>query len=337
MAIFKDLKGKNNTLNGMRKALDYVMRLDKVKDKINIRGINCDTSNPYFSFLATKQMFNQMKGRHFKHFTLSFAKHQKVDTDVLHKVAEEFLQHKKFKGFQVLYAPHFDTDHRHLHFVVNSVNFENGKKYAHSRSELIDLINYANEISERYNLKVIENIPKNHEKVQGKSKSRGEIQAIKEGRSWKQELFLTVKDCKKNAVSKEDFISRMNEKGYQVNWTETRKHITFTSPDNKKLRNDKLYPNEQFTKEAFEKRFALNMQRATFSATNNPEPSLQFDNATKGLQILNNLDKVFGDKVEPHSKAFPLSRAELKANDIKDENAENEKGKGFDWGNDNSR
>ena len=44
----------------------------------------------------------------------------------------------------------------------------------------------------------------------------------------------------------------MNKLGYQVNWTDTRKYITFTTPEGYKCRNNKLY-NENYSKEEMEK------------------------------------------------------------------------------------
>ena len=34
-----------------------------------------------------------------------------------------------FSGHQIVYALHMDSAHCHLHFVVNSVSFEDGKKH----------------------------------------------------------------------------------------------------------------------------------------------------------------------------------------------------------------
>ena len=46
----------------------------------------------------------------------------------------------------------------------------------------------------------------------------------------------------------------MNKLGYQVNWTDTRKYITYTTPKGYKCRDNKLY-DEKYSKGAIENEF----------------------------------------------------------------------------------
>ena len=46
----------------------------------------------------------------------------------------------------------------------------------------------------------------------------------------------------------------MNKLGYQVNWTDTRKYITYTTPEGYKCRDNKLY-DEKYSKGAMENEF----------------------------------------------------------------------------------
>ena len=43
-----------------------------------------------------------------------------------------------------------------------------------------------------------------------------------------------------NCISKEKFIEKMKQFGWNVNWTEKRKHITFQNQDGKKVRDSNL-------------------------------------------------------------------------------------------------
>ena len=54
--------------------------------------------------------------------------------------------------------------------------------------------------------------------------------------------------------TKEEFIKNMNKLGYQVNWTDTRKYITYTTPEGYKCRDNKLY-DEKYSKGAMENEF----------------------------------------------------------------------------------
>ncbi len=285
MAIFKDTarKGGRNykTLTSMRKVIDYVMRLDKVKSTEFILGKNCDTTCPYLSFLATKKLAKSITGRQCKQFVQSFEKYQDIDPEVLKQIAEETMNNKLFDGYQVLTAIHFDTTHRHIHYIVNSVSYENGLKWKHSTKDMENMIQFTNELCEKYNLKSLENSP--HKKT--RNISRGELEARAQGRSWKRELYLNAVECKKDSISREDFISKMNEAGYKVNWTDSRKYITFTEPSGKKLRNANLDNPEEFTKEALEKRFDLNSQRNEYFNVNIKNSFSHIENEIESSEI----------------------------------------------------
>lgn len=78
--------------------------------------------------------------------------------------------------------------------------------------------------------------------------------------SWKYELYKKVNEAKYKSVSKEDFENKLAKDGITVKYNDERKYITFTDRYGNKRRNNKLYPPENFTKEAFEERFKQNHQ-----------------------------------------------------------------------------
>ena len=78
--------------------------------------------------------------------------------------------------------------------------------------------------------------------------------------SWKYDLFKKVNEAKYKSVSKEDFENKLAKDGITVKYNDERKYITFIDRYGNKRRNNKLYPPENFTKEAFEERFKKNHQ-----------------------------------------------------------------------------
>ncbi len=322
MGIVKDVNGKNKTLTGMRKVIDYITQIEKVKSEEFIFAKNCDTTNPYLSFLTTKRIYNKDKGRQFKHFVHSFKKYEDISDETLLQIANEFLEHSIFDGYQVIGGVHFDKEHKHIHYVINSVNADTGAKWSHSTKEMKELIDYSNELCEKYNITSLEMYEgrKKHN-----SQSRGEWQARKEGRSWKAEMSSAVRQCKFNATSKEDFINKMNDLGYKVNWTDTRKYITFENADGKKMRNNKMYNSEQFTKGALEERFDLNQQRVDFE-----KDKMQND----VLKSFSMFERMFSGGNDTQGKGSKVALLELEGKEQrKDERKEAEKGRGFDWDN----
>lgn len=51
---------------------------------------------------------------------------------------------------------------------------------------------------------------------------------------------MAVLKALENCINKEKFIEKMKQFGWNVNWTEKRKHITFQNQDGKKVRDSNL-------------------------------------------------------------------------------------------------
>lgn len=83
----------------------------------------------------------------------------------------------------------------------------------------------------------------------------GEYQAGLRNDSWKLDLIQAINEALEYAADKESFIENMEYEGYQVTWTDTRKHITFTCPNGRKCWDSSLH-DETFLKENLEALFA---------------------------------------------------------------------------------
>jgi hypothetical protein len=94
------------------------------------------------------------------------------------------------------------------------------------------------------------------EKKQATSMSGAEYHAAAKGESWKFRLMNTIDECMRYAASREQFISLMRSEGYDVRWTDSRRNITYTTPDGKKCRDDRLHE-EKYLKEAMEHEFRI--------------------------------------------------------------------------------
>ena len=317
MAVIEFINGANKTYGALKRVIGYIMNPAKTEPYL-IGGYNCDANNAYLQFVMTKRDFSKETGRQYIHFTQSFAPYDKVTPEIVKQIADELVQMKSFKGFQIAYAVHTDREHLHTHFIVNTVNAETGLKWKQSAEQLQVMKDYSDEICKKYGLMI----------TQGKTGShvnRGEFRSKGKGDSWKYELYLAVKKVKWIARSKDDFISGMNALGYKVDWTDSRKYITFTTPEGKKCRNRKLSPPEQFTKEALLNAFELNQQK-----TDEKIAKSKMEMLLSAIQLVKTDDLIEG------STKHPLTALEGEA--LKEELAELKKGKGFNWDkeNDNS-
>lgn len=106
---------------------------------------------------ATKELWGKTDGRTYKHYVQSYHEDEKITPEQAHKNAVELAEHTKaWKGHEVLIATHIDKGHIHTHFIVNSVNYENGHKLQWSKHDLKDLKERCNEQSREQGLHVPE-------------------------------------------------------------------------------------------------------------------------------------------------------------------------------------
>lgn len=244
MAVFKCIKIKNYNLGEL---LKYVTRVDKTKDEL-IYAKDCSIETAKYEFEFVKKMYSKKDRRQYYHFVQSFSPDDNITPRLAHQVGKEML--KCFDGFQVVMGTHIDKGHLHNHFVINSVSYKNGLKYHQSKKDLENIKLLSNEICKKYNLKII----RIESGKCSKYMEKNEFHIASKTETQKQELIKVINKCIKSSKSKEQFIFKMNELGYKVKWQDTRKYITYTTPNDMKFR-DKRLQNIKYTKEKMESYF----------------------------------------------------------------------------------
>ena len=316
-----------HTLASLKRVLDYETREDKTEPWL-IGTLNCNAATAYEEMVLCKQMYGKAEedgqNRMLIHFSQNLVAGETIPA-IAHEIARRLAEHRLFEGFQVVYATHIDTGKLHTHFVINSVNLKDGHKWELSPKELQELKDYSDSILREYGLYITEKNQKGEEEAY---KSRHQIRMEQAGTSWKRETFLAVKTCMEAATSREEFIKAMNILGYQVNWNDTRKDVTFTNPDGHKIRNKKLYPQAMFSKAAMEKRFALNKQYQEMKQEQEEDEVM--DAAYGILRLANSLSKM------GRNSRYPLQQIERDYSSAaarRELAKEAEKGRGIDWEN----
>ena len=200
-----------------------------------VSGIGCQLETAFDEFLSTKLLYNKDGGVMFYHMVQSFPKGADVDPRTAHEAARKLAGY--FKGCEVLVCTHVDREHIHSHCIINSVNFETGKK-VHMADEQIQELRIRNDqICEELGL------PKFQRDGQRQSRgmSNAEYYTASKGESWKFELMRVIDECMRYAGSREEFLALLRSEGYDAAWTGSRKNITYTTPDGRKCRDNKLH------------------------------------------------------------------------------------------------
>lgn len=99
-------------------------------------------------------------------------------------------------------------------------------------------------------------LPPLQKQVQQKWMGTREYRSAAKGESWKFRLMNTIDQCMRYAATKDEFLSLMESKGYQVRWTDSRKNITYTTSQGMRCRDDRLHESK-YTKEVMEREFRI--------------------------------------------------------------------------------
>ena len=278
MAVNKTINKRTNTHGAMRNCIEYVLRQDKTSELLTyVTGPYChDEINydlVYRTFLEEKKMWDKDSGRMYAHNIISWHKDEQITPEQALEFGKEFAENW-FSGFQTLMAVHKDKDHIHCHLVTNSVSYEDGRKLHNTKKDLERMKQLTNQMCRERGLTVVEK----GKHFDGSQIEKGEViawskdkynlfrQQVKD--SFVADCAMAVLKALENCISKEKFIEKMKQFGWNVNWTEKRKHITFQNQDGKKVRDSNLSKtfHLDISKEGLENEFDRNRQKARDSA-----------------------------------------------------------------------
>ena len=253
MAIVHFVNYKRGTQSraAMRGVMLYVIQEKKTtwEGEPLVGGINCQPQSVYDDFLNTKLLYHKDGGVMFYHMVQSFPKGEMIDPRQAHEAARRLAEY--FDGCEVLVCTHVDREHIHSHCVINSVNFETGKKLHMAKEQIQELMRRNDMICQEMGLPVFEVTAQ-----QARGMGGAEYHTALKGQSWKLRLMNTIDECMKYAADKDAFVSLMESEGYAVRWESGRKYITYTTPDGMKCRDNKLHE-EKYCKEAMDHEFRI--------------------------------------------------------------------------------
>ena len=262
----------------MKSVMRYVSKLSKTlwDGQQLVSGIGCQSETAFDEFLSTKLLHHKDGGVMFYHMVQSFPKGADIDPCAAHEAARRLAGY--FEGCEVLVCTHTDREHIHSHCIINSVNFETGKK-VHMADEQIQELRIRNDqICEELGLPKFQR----DEQRQSRGMSNAEYYTADRGESWKFELMRVIDECMRCAGNREEFLILLRSEGYDATWTDSRKNITYTTPEGRKCRGSKLHI-EKYLKENMEAEFGY---RTENDNTGNVDAAQKADGrgATAGTQ-----------------------------------------------------
>ena len=230
-------KKGTQTRGYMKSVMRYVSQTSKTlwDGQQLVSGIGCQPETAFDEFLSTKLLHHKDGGVMFYHMVQSFPKGANIDPRTAHEAARQLAGY--FEGCEILVCTHTDREHIHSHCIINSVNFETGKKIHMADEQIHELRARNDTICEELGLPKFQK----DEQRQSGGMSNAEYYPAAKGESWKLELMRVIDECMHYAGSREEFLVLLRAEGYAANWSPTRKNITYTTPGGRKCRDRKLH------------------------------------------------------------------------------------------------
>ena len=253
MATVTFIKYKRQTGGTLRSVAQYVSQAKKTVAQTGhplASGLNCTPHLAAQEFITTRATHRKDSPVWFYHYVQSFSPEEKITGEQAHRLAKEFAA-RAWPDNEVLITTHLDAAHFHTHFIVNSVCYGTGRMLRQGPGTLHALRQMSDELCMKYGFSVLP-------REQGKKRTHGmdgrEYRSAAKGESWKFELMRVIDDCMRCAGNREEFLVLLRSEGYDATWTDSRKNITYITPDGRKCRDSKLHM-EKYLKENMEAEF----------------------------------------------------------------------------------
>ena len=288
MAIIKFTSGKINP----RTVINYVCNKEKTTDKL-ISGKDCMPESCEYEFAEVKKAFGKTDGRTYYHMIQSFSPDDRITPEQAHEVGLQMAE--LFEGYQVLVVTHTNKAHTHNHLVINSVNFENGKKLTISNQELEEIKNYSNSICLQNGWDVTE------------AKTRRNRNP-----KWKQIIIEDALAAMAESYSMDEYISKLKELGIYVSYNPDYKYMTYSDAEGHKCRDAKLF-DERLLKKNLEIYFDLGGAETSIGDTILDYETPKSGNCTDGLMnlVINFIDTIQADEEEYDDTYYIHDRKKL--------------------------
>lgn len=254
MAIVKTISPKIKTQVHLSEALAYITKDEKASDCYYHNCVNdSDIDAVAEEFQSTRIMLRQDKGIIASHICQSFSPDDNITPEIAHEIGKQMIE-RCFPDYQVVLATHKDREHIHNHFIINSVNLIDGKKFYENKSTLRLIRKVSDELCYRHNLSVIEK----EDATKYSPLDQATLHAARQGRSWKFNLVKDLDAALDSCKTKSEFVRFFESKNYEIKFTP--QNITFRKIGNKKgIRADTLAKQfgRKYSKSSIEKKLNI--------------------------------------------------------------------------------
>lgn len=158
MGILKVIQNTNSSDDYLYNSINYI---ENKSDTVGIGGYRTDPYYAYQQMMTVKNYFAKTSGNQLMHFVVSFNKRvADIETalDYAYKIAMYY-----GNRFQTVFAVHEKDgfykgkikSYYHVHFILNSVSYVDGRMFAQSKGELYHFMKHIEKVTRDSNFKII--------------------------------------------------------------------------------------------------------------------------------------------------------------------------------------
>lgn len=133
--------------------LSYCVQECKTPSSL-IGGYGVNVKQASYEMQRLTDAYGKSNGLHLRHMVLSFSKYELTELGddaigEIYKIAKYTAQYYA-NEYQIVYAIHEDTGNCHVHFVMNTTSYVNGKKYRGDKADYYQFQAYLRQFLAEY-------------------------------------------------------------------------------------------------------------------------------------------------------------------------------------------
>lgn len=201
------------------RALAYITNEDKTDNGVLVSSFMCseDPDKAEDDFMRIQNNIGTGRNKVLAQHIVQSFKPGEVTPEQALAIGKELCNRFLKNEYQYILAVHTDKKHIHCHIVFNNINMDNGKTFGTLEDRKNEpswkkLREISDEICKENGLSIVAESDKN------KGKSWYEWDKNRQGQSWKTQLKFNLDECITESESFNDFLSKVKEKGIEVNY-----------------------------------------------------------------------------------------------------------------------
>ena len=190
------------------RAIEYICNPHKTDDNVLVTTFACgrETAEYDFKFALGKTKSHDRNIAY--HLIQSFAPGE-ISGEEAHQIGKELADRFLQGRYSYVFATHIDREHIHNHIIFAAADNIDHHKFRSTFKNYYHIRDISDELCAEHNKSVIKDFRET-------GKTYNEWYHAKKGDSWKAQVRKDINECIKAALSYEEFLRLMKEKGYEI-------------------------------------------------------------------------------------------------------------------------